>query len=174
MGLQTSVFELIDLRSFSNLWYWIMLAVIWSSASHWILGVPYDLVLRARRKGGQYEDDLQDLVRINVSRLLFISRSSGLALMSFACFLLSSLAVMGFYYRYEFAQAVFMFLFPLAIVGLLTLATARGIESQDLSMDDLYQRLARHRVHVQLIGMLSIFVTSLWGMYQNFQLSPLN
>ena len=38
----------------------------------------------------------------------------------------------------------------------------------------LYKRLARHRIYVQLIGMLSIFVTSLWGMYQNFQLSPLN
>ncbi|MEM9756043.1 MAG: component of SufBCD complex, partial [Pseudomonadota bacterium] len=32
--------DVIDLRSFSNLWYWIVLAVFWSSASHWGLGVP--------------------------------------------------------------------------------------------------------------------------------------
>jgi len=28
------VTEVIDLRSFSNLWYWIVLAILWSSLSH--------------------------------------------------------------------------------------------------------------------------------------------
>ena len=45
--------EVIDLRSFSNLWYWIALAVLWSSISHWVLGVPHDMIHRARREGGQ-------------------------------------------------------------------------------------------------------------------------
>lgn len=174
MDLQTSIIELIDLRSFSNLWFWIMLALIWSSASHWVLGIPYDLVLRARKKGGQYEADLEDLVRINVGRLLYISRASGLAMLSFGCFLLSSLAVAGFYYRYEFAQAVFLILFPMSFVMLISLSTARGLEVDDVSREDLYKRLARHRIYVQLIGMTSIFITSLWGMYQNYQFSPLN
>lgn len=168
----TIILELIDLRSFSNLWFWIMLAVIWSSASHWILGVPYDLVLRARRKGGQHEADMYDLVRINVGRLLYIGRASGLWMTSFGCFIYSILAVLGFYYRIEFAQAVFLIFFPLGFVGLLTLATARGIEAEELVGEELYKRLARHRVYVQLIGMIAIFVTSMWGMYKNFQLSP--
>jgi hypothetical protein len=43
------VTEVIDLRSFSNLWYWIVLAILWSSLSHWTLGVPYHIVTRARR-----------------------------------------------------------------------------------------------------------------------------
>ncbi len=46
--------------SFSNLWYWIALAVMWSSTSHWVLGVPYDMIQRARREGGQAEADLED------------------------------------------------------------------------------------------------------------------
>jgi hypothetical protein len=174
VDLHTSIIELIDLRSFSNLWFWIMLALLWSSASHWVLGIPYDLVLRARRRGGQHEADLEDMVRINVGRLLYISRTSGLAMLSFGCFVLSSLAVVGFYYRYEFAQAVFLILFPMSVVGLLSLSTARALEVEELDRETLYKRLARHRIYVQLIGMLSIFVTSLWGMYQNFQLSPLN
>lgn len=168
------IFELIDMRSFSNLWFWIMLAAIWSSASHWILGVPYDLVLRARRKGGRHEEDMYDLVRINVGRLMFIGRASGLWMTSFGCFMLSIVAVLGFVYRIEFAQAVFLIFFPLSFVGLLTLATARGIEADEVTGEALYKRLARHRVYVQLIGMIAIFVTSMWGMYQNFQLSPLN
>ncbi|SHG25141.1 component of SufBCD complex [Cognatishimia maritima] len=168
------IYELIDFRSFSNLWFWIMLAAIWSTAAHWVLGVPYDLVLRARRKGGRHEEDFEDLVRINVGRILFISRTSGLWMTSFGCFCLSVAAVLGFYYNYEFAQAVFLIIFPLAFVWLITLSTARYIEANESVGEDLYRRVARHRVYVQLIGVLAIFVTSLWGMYQNFQLSPLN
>ena len=63
------IFEVIDMRSFSNLWYWIALAVVWSTTSHWVLGVPYDMILRARRKGGQAMTDLEDIVRVNVNRL---------------------------------------------------------------------------------------------------------
>ena len=48
---------------------WIALAVVWSSASHWVLGVPFDMVMRARRVGGQAEADLEDIARINVSRI---------------------------------------------------------------------------------------------------------
>jgi hypothetical protein len=69
----SAVFELIDMRSFSNLWYWIALAVLWSTASHWVLGVPYDMIQRAARQGGEAEQDLEDMVRINCNRLLYIA-----------------------------------------------------------------------------------------------------
>ncbi|MEC7258626.1 MAG: component of SufBCD complex, partial [Pseudomonadota bacterium] len=51
MDWYSSIFELIDMRSFSNLWFWIALAVTWSTTSHWVLGVPFDMVNRARRNG---------------------------------------------------------------------------------------------------------------------------
>jgi len=91
-----TVFEVIDMRSFSNLWYWIALAVIWSTVSHWVLGVPYDMVVRARRKGGQSEIDLVDMVRINTNRLLYIGRLSGLWLLAFGCAMLTGLLLIGF------------------------------------------------------------------------------
>ena len=128
MDLYTTVFEMIDMRSFSNLWYWIALAVAWSSASHWVLGVPYDMVLRARRLGGQAERDLEDMVRINVNRLLYIVRVSGAWGMGIACFLLTVLALSGFVYRLEFAQSLFLLGFPMSLVGLLNSATAHQIE----------------------------------------------
>jgi hypothetical protein len=52
-GVVPIVFEVIDMRSFSNLWYWIALAVLWSSTSHWVLGVPFDMIQRARRRAGR-------------------------------------------------------------------------------------------------------------------------
>jgi len=168
-----SVFELIDMRSFSNLWFWISLAVFWSSASHWVLGVPYDMVLRAKRNGDQAMVDLEDMVRINSSRLLYIARVSGLWILGIGFFILSSLAILGFYYWVEFAQAVFLLAFPMSVVGLLSLSTARLIEDDQPTGEVLCQKLHRHRIWTQVIGMVSVFVTSLWGMYQNVSVGVL-
>jgi hypothetical protein len=168
-----TIFQLIDMRSFSNLWFWIALAVMWSSASHWVLGVPFDLVLRARRHAGQAEVDLRDMVRVNVNRLMHIARVSGLWLVGLVSCLLTMLASLGFYYGIEFAQAVFTLATPMTLVGVLSLNTARRIEAADPDSDTLYRMMSRHRMAVQGIGMVSIFVTALWGMYQNMAIGAL-
>ena len=167
------LFELIDMRSFSNLWFWIVLAVVWSTASHWVIGVPYDMVLRARRQGGQAQVDLEDMVRIMVNRMMYIGQLSGLWLLGFGCFGLTMLGLLAFYYNMEFAQAVFLLAFPLSIVGILSMSTARLIQLEDAKGERLHKRLLRHRLYTQIIGMISIFVTALWGMYQNMAIGPL-
>lgn len=167
MDLIDNVFELIDMRSFSNLWYWIGLAVIWSTASHWVLGVPYDMVLRARRIGGQAEADLEDMVRINVGRMLYIAQVAGPVLTAIASFVLTALLLLGFVYRVEFCQAVFLIALPMSVVGLLSLRTAGRIAAAGERGEVLRRRLARHRFWVQAVGMVSIFVTAFWGMLQN-------
>lgn len=169
MDWYRTVFDLIDFRSFSNLWFWIALAVLWSTTSHWVIGVPFDMVVRARKIGGETAQDLHDLVGINTRRLLFIARVSGLWLIGIAAFVFTVLIVLGFFYHVEIAQAVFLLLAPMAIVGLLSLSTAQDITKMQLEGEDLYRRLSRHRMVVQAIGMVSIFITSLWGMWQNMQ-----
>lgn len=167
------IFDLIDLRSFSNLWYWIALAVTWSSASHWVLGIPYDMVLRARRKGGQAEADLADIARVNVARILYIAREAGVILVTFGSFLLTTLALLGFIYAVEFCQAVFLIAAPMMGVAMLSVATAHRIEAHGDTGEALHRRLAIHRVTVQVIGMVSIFITAFWGMLMNYNLSIL-
>ncbi|MCF6315125.1 MAG: component of SufBCD complex [Marinosulfonomonas sp.] len=167
------VLEVIDMRSFSNLWYWIALAVVWSTTSHWVLGVPYDMVLRARRHGGQAEVDLEHLVTIYTNRLLYIGRVSGLWLLGFACFFLTVLGVLGFYYWIEFAQALFLLAFPMTIVGMLSLSTARLIIDEAAIGEALRNRMKKHRIITQAIGMVSIFVTAMFGMYQNLSIGAL-
>lgn len=173
MDWYQTLFEMIDMRSFSNLWFWIMLAVMWSTASHWVLGVPFDMVLRARRYGGEAEADLEDIVRINVNRLLYIAQVSGLWLLGLGFFALTSLLLLGFVYHIEFAQAVLLLGFPMSMVGLLSLSTARLIRVEGATGEVLRRRLMRHRLYTQIIGMVSIFVTAVWGMYQNLAVGPL-
>ena len=155
------------MRSFSNLWFWIALAVVWSSASHWVLGVPYDMVQRARRHGDRAMTNLEDMVRINVDRTLFIVEVSGLLLFGFSFFVLTSLAILGFYYEVEFAQAVFLLGFPMSIVALISVSTARFLAETKTHGEALCKKLHRHRLWIQIIGVISIFVTAMWGMYQN-------
>jgi uncharacterized membrane protein (Fun14 family) len=174
LNLYQILFERIDMRSFSNLWYWIMLAVMWSSASHWVLGVPFDLITRARRQGGELQADLETMVRINTERMLFIARTSGVWSVGFMFFLLTTLCVLAGYYRVEFAQAVLLLLLPMTILALMSLRTAGLIEAGENTGDALHRRLTRHRMSTQALGMVSIFVTSLFGMWVNLYVGVAN
>jgi hypothetical protein len=169
-----SVFELIDMRSFSNLWFWIALAVLWSSVSHWVLGVPWDMALRAHKRGdAQSVADFHDMVRININRILYITDESGLLLAGFVSFVLTVCLLLGFLYNHEFAQALFLLGFPTSVVALLSMRTARAIRREDLAGEALFKRMYRHRLTTQVIGMISIFVTAMWGMLQNMTVGVL-
>jgi len=88
---------------------------MWSSASHWVLGVPYDMIVKARRARGEDAElavaEMETLVHINVRRLLYIGRASGLWLAGLTCFMLTGLGLLAFVYWVEFAQAVFLMSF---------------------------------------------------------------
>jgi hypothetical protein len=166
-----TVFEVIDMRSFSNLWFWIAVAVTWSTTSHYVLGVPYDLVTRARRSGGEAEHDLRDMVRVNVNRLLYIASAAGNWLVGIAFCLLTTLALTGFVYGVEFAQAVFLLACPMSLVFALSIRTARAIRAADGA--GLHEALRRHRFLTQVVGICAIFVTAFWGMWQNISVGPI-
>ncbi len=173
MDIYATLFEVLDTRSFSNMWYWIGLAILWSTASHFVLGVPFDLALKAKRQGGERMQDLEDMVRINTGRLLNIAEVSGLMLTALAATVITLLGVTGFFYGVEFSQAVFLMLFPMSFVGVLNIRTAHNITTHAPKGEALISVLRRHRFLVQLIGMVSIFVTAMWGMYQNIVTGPL-
>ena len=172
MSWTQSLFEVIDMRSFSNLWFWIALAAVWSQASHFPMGVPFDLMQRAEREGEATMRDVDLLAQVNARRVLFISRIAGLWLLGFASFVLTALGIMGFYYRIEFAQALFLIAVPMSIVGAMTLALAQLIQTEDLVGEALLARLQRHRTFVRLIGMFAIIVTAMYGMYENLAAMP--
>lgn len=163
--------EVIDLRSFSNLWYWIVLAVMWSTVSHWVLGVPFDLVVRARRGHEQSARDLRVLTEVNVNRLLSLTEFSGPMMAAGAAFILTALATLGWGYNSEFSQAVFLLAMPMALIGLWSMRTARKL--RDNSYDDVPATLRWHRVGVQALGVVFIFITAFWGMWVNVSVNPL-
>lgn len=177
LNILQTIFDLIDMRSFSNLWYWIALAVTWSTTSHWVLGVPFDMVVQARRRGGQAAADMLLLTGVNVRRLRVIGREAGGMVALGAAFVLSTLVVLGFWYGFEFAQALALLAVPLAVVGGLSLRTAARIEpvlARDPAPEEVARMLLRHRRSVQIVGMVAITFAAFWGMFQNMQFSVLH
>lgn len=167
----TVVTETIDMRSFSNLWFWIALAALWSTASNWVIGVPFDMVRRAARGNTVSLQDMHTLANIQSRRLLFIADETGLIMTAFTFFAVTTLSLLGFLYRVEFAQAILLLFLPMAIVGYVTLRAARQVAGLDA--EDLGNLLFRTRRWIQMIGIVSIFVTSMWGMWSNLNSSVL-
>ena len=165
------VTEVIDLRSFSNLWYWIVLAILWSTLSHWTIGVPYHLVSRARRGDEKADEDMMILARMNAERMLHYADTSGTFAVGLSFFLLSGLAVTGWGYGIEFCQAIFLLICPGLIVLALGVWTSRRLQGDGYA--HVSQMLRQHRTIVQILGVVFIFATAFWGMYQNISIGPL-
>lgn len=165
------VTEVIDLRSFSNLWYWIVLAILWSSMSHWTIGVPFHLVTRTRRGDAQAEADMLVLARMNAERNVLYAETSGTVAMGFSTFILTGLAVMGWGYGVEFCQAIFLLLCPSMMVLGLGVWTSQRLHAD--GYQNVPQMLRQHRSLVQALGVVFIFITAFWGMYQNVNVGPL-
>lgn len=164
-----SVLHLIDMRSFSSLWFWIAVAVFWSRATHYALDVPYDMVLRARRKGGAAMADLEALVGVQLRRRQDILASGGPLIAMVWAAALSMLAVLGFGHGIELAQALLLFLAPATLLGLLRLRLMRRLAAP-LVGEALCKALTWHRAIAQAIGLAAILVTTLWGMWFNLNI----
>ncbi|MGR3469130.1 MAG: component of SufBCD complex [Shimia sp.] len=167
MDLISTIFELIDARSFSNLWYWIALAVMWGTLSHWTLGIPFDMLTRAQRDGGEAVQEVEALAFIHAHRLARMDAKSGLWVLGVGSLVLTSLALMAVLYGIEVAQAALLLAAPFAVVWLLTLRLAHRLVAQAVRGEELLNLLARHRLTVQVLAVVSIFVTALFGMYHN-------
>lgn len=173
MNTYGSFIQLIDLRSFSSLWYWIVVAVFWSRVTHSTFGVPYDMVLRARRKGGQHLADLESMVAIQIRRRATILHAAGATIVLLWAMGLSALAVLGFGYRLELAQALSMLAIPATVVAGLRYRLLTQLSDGTVAGEALCKALTWHRLGVQTIGLLAILATTLWGMWFNINLRAL-
>ena len=107
-----------------------------------------------------------------MNRILYIADVSGVWLLLFGSAVLTALTVMATLYGVEFAQAVLLLCLPMSFVGALTLRTARKIRQHADREKALIKRLMMHRLVTQLIGVVSIFVTAMYGMFKNLYVGP--
>lgn len=158
-----SAFAGIDVRSFDNVWYWFAVAAFWTAAGSRALGIPFAMAGRARRRGGQEAADLDALAAIAARRAAGLARAAAVPAVALASCGLSMLAVLGFRYGSEFAQAAFLLAMPAALLGLLRMRLALRLERERLTGEALWRALSRHRAATQALGAVSILLAAFWG-----------
>ena len=159
-----NMLSLIDMRSFASVWFWIVMALYWSSVSQGVLSAPYDLIVRARKGDARDQADLLALVGIHVRRRLVLMRRAGHWIVGFTMAVLTLVSMLAFLYHLEFAQALFLLLLPMTLVRLFSLRLCFRIEREQPQGERLARLLLQHRLLMQALGVLSIFVAAVWGM----------
>lgn len=167
LNLLSLIASQIDHRSFSSLWYWIVIALIWAGLTRSAMGVPYDLMARARRLGGAPQADVEALARIHAERMVFYWSRGKVFQVGFLGFVLSGLLVLAVGFQFEFAQAVLFLLLPLVLISANSLRVAQRVLGDDGRGDALHKLIFRHRFVVQIVGFTFIFLTAIFGFVHN-------
>lgn len=158
--------EVIGSRSFASIWYWIVYALLWTRATHWTLGVPYEDARNAVVLGGNHMVDFETQMEINTRKRVTVFKQHPVFAVGSVAFLLATVFMLGFWFNIQFMQAAFLLAFPLTVVTILSVRLATVLEEKGLKGPDLYRAYVIHRRIKQVIGSVAIFLSAFWGVSQ--------
>lgn len=168
-----AILAVLDSRSFTAPWFWLLLLLAWTLAGRRVLGVPGDVVNAARTPETGTSDSpeavlLLDWLSLSLPRWR-LGMHEGVLGFAFAAFVLSALAVLGFGYGLEMAQALVLLVLPFALLFAAELRLARRVapivaaaEAAEMPVNqaatDAARLMARHR---SLMALASVLVMAL-------------
>ncbi len=161
-----SGFSLIETTSFMNIWYWIITVVAWSMTAHWTLGVPYDTIRLADKRGGDFAEYCDLQAHLNARRLIYYFDKGGPYFIAFVGFLLALIGGWGFFQGQELALAMFVLVAPLMLTSVFSVRLAYRIKNEVLAGEELRKALRRRRIWNQTIGMVAIVSAAAATVYQ--------
>ena len=148
---------LLDTTTFLSIWYWLLMAVFWAMATHFTHGVPYDVLWRAARYGGEDADICDRLTRRMLARIEAGVRRWGLAGAAVGGFTLAVLSVLSAAGS-QVALGLLTILAP--AVGMLALSVAEAVRlvrnAEPVSPEALRAILFRRRWANQFAGVLAV------------------
>ncbi|MFT3974541.1 MAG: hypothetical protein QM699_14135 [Amaricoccus sp.] len=147
--------RLLATAHFDSPWYWVLHVVVWSVVCARTLGVPTDMLVRARRDGdAAARVDL--LAGIAAERVAGVSDRAGPAIAAAAGFVIAGLAGIGFGSGIEAAQAVLFLLAPLAAIGYSNVRLSLYLRQSRLVGPHLVLALGWRRICHQTIAVVAM------------------
>ncbi len=177
--IPTDILSILDARSFSSPWFWLALLTVWTLSGRRVIGIPVDVLGQAARAlrenpGADSAEvfALLDWMSLNVPRWRIGARA-GAVLTGLISFGVSALAILGFTYGLEMAQALTLILLPQAVLlGLrfrlagqlywLLEAAQLGQPAPEAAAQAL-KRIGRYRILYTVMSVLAVVVTTLWA-----------
>jgi len=157
-----TIWTLIGTGSFSNIWFWVFLGILWSHVMQAPMGVPVDLVRRAQAGDGAAADDLRALTGVRLAEAQRLAAMAPWRAGAWS-FVLALLAGLGVGYGVELALAALALAAPLALVRWVEARAARAM-AEVPDMPALIRAHTALRRKVQGIGIAAVFLTSVFGM----------
>lgn len=175
----TDILSILDARSFSSPWFWFVLLAVWTMAGRRVVGIPTDVLALAsrslREKPGADSAEvfaLLDWMSLNVPRWR-VGKTTLAILVGVITFVLSALAVLGFAFGLEMAQALVLIALPQAILLALRVRLAGQLywvlEAAELGQPapeaatEAMRRINHYRILYGIISVLAVVVTALWA-----------
>lgn len=156
-------FATIDPQAFTSLWYWVVLVLVLVHVSQRLLGVPRALMTRARQGDPQAQADLVALAHLRARDLRSSYAEAGMLAVALWSAALTGLAVLGFGFWFEGAQALLFLTLPLAAEQGLSLVTADRLLVAETS-DAVRRALLWHLFLVHAMAFALLFCAVFWGM----------
>lgn len=149
------MFQFIAAAHFESPWYWVLHVVVWTVACTRTLGVPHDMLIRARRLP-EVAARVDLLANLAAERLAGVADGFGPVIAAATGFLLAALAGLGFWNGIEAAQASLCLLAPLAAVAFSKIRLALWIRRSRLVGPRLVLALTWRRTCHQAIAILAM------------------
>ena len=159
-------FSTIDFHSFSSFWYWAVVVVQWSVLTFFVHGVPVNTIMRSR-KHDQAREDMQALFSLYRRRFERSVPDDLSVPLGVVAFLFAMLFVMGFVLGNEMSQALIGLLAPFLFVSFINLRRIKFSYLCDIEGHKLRGFLLGTRRRIQTVGVVWLFVLTMWGTYQN-------
>ena len=171
------ILTLLDSRSFGSIWFWVMLVFAWTAAGRRIAGVPVDVVNAVARPDPTVPGDpaavtLLDWLSLTLPRWQ-MSGGSGAVIAGLAAFILTALAVLGFVYELEMAQALVLLILPFALVFVMEIRLAHRLQAVlaeaergapiDQAAAQAARMMRRHRLGFALMSVLAVALSAFHG-----------
>lgn len=170
---------LLGSRSFSTIWFWLALIGMWSAAGRTVLGVPSEVLARARaarsegQEGGAGVMTLLDWLSLVLPRWQ-LGRVEGAVFLGVTSFLMTVGAMLGFRFGLEMAQALTLLMAPFWLLFWMRLRLARRLiplieATQDgrlpvpQAADGAIRAMQWHRRWVTALSVVSVATTAIWG-----------
>ncbi|MFV0409360.1 MAG: hypothetical protein ACK5LJ_06595 [Paracoccus sp. (in: a-proteobacteria)] len=179
----TEILTILDARSFSSPWFWLVLITVWTLSGRHVLGVPGDVLagasraLREAEGGGPVLPDeaalLLDWLLLNLPRWR-IARIEGAVFCGVIAFIATVLMVLGFGFGLEMAQALSLILLPQALLLALRLrlacrlspmleAARQGEIPPAEAAAQMLRRIGGYRIVQMVVSVLALVVTLFWA-----------
>lgn len=151
--------RIIASAGFDSIWYWVLHVVVWTLVCARTLGVPQDMLIRARREPA-VAGRVELLAGVGAERIAAVHDLAGVPIAAAAGFVLAALAALGFLTGLESAQAIFMLLAPLAAIGYSNLRLALFLHGRRVAHPRLVLMLVHRRFWHQTIAVVAMLATA--------------